>query len=188
MLQVEMAATVRTAKGKGAMRRLRMAGKTPAIVYGSGSTALPLELDAKTLMHQLLEVYHRNVVVTLKVEGEGERYVLMGEVQTDPVRDSLIHADFCQIDIQKPRRFKVPVVYSGVAKGVDFGGEMFIEKDSVVLEGLPLEIPDECTLNVTDLKIGEHLNFGNITLPESLKLISDAETVCVKIDKKLGDK
>lgn len=188
MLQVEMSATVRSSSGKGAMRRLRVSGKTPAVVYGGGSTALSLELDSKTLMHQLLEIYRRNVIVTLKIEGEGDRHVLLGEVQTDPVRDTLIHADFCEVDLQKPRRFKVPVIYNGVAKGVDFGGEMFIEKNSVVLEGLPLDIPDECTLNVTDLKIGDYLNFGNITLPESLKLVSDAEAVCVKVDKKLGEK
>lgn len=186
MLQVEMAATVRSSSGKGAMRRLRVSGKTPAVVYGGGAAALPLELDSKILMHQLLEIYHRNVIVTLKIEGDGERHVMLGEVQTDPIRDTLIHADFCQIDLEKPRRFKVPVVYKGVAKGVDFGGEMFVEKDSVVLEGLPLNIPDECTLDVTDLKIGDHLNFGNISLPETIKLISDAENVCVKVDKKLG--
>lgn len=187
MLQVEMSAKVRSSAGKGAMRRLRVSGKTPAIVYGGGSVALPLELDSKTLMQQLLAIYRRNVIVTLKVEGEGDRHVLVGEVQTDPVRDTLIHADFCEIDLQKPRRFKVPVVFTGVAKGVDLGGEMFIEKKIVVLEGLPLDIPDECTLIVTDLKIGEHLNFGNIALPESIKLISDAKTICVKVDKKLGE-
>ena len=80
----------------------------------------------------------------------------------------------------------MPVVFTGIAKGVDFGGEMFIEEDSVVLEGLPLDVPDECSLDVTELKIGDYMNFGNISLPETLKLISDADTVCVKVDKKLG--
>lgn len=186
MLQVEMSATVRSSLGKGAMRRLRVAGKTPAIVYGRGFTALPVELDSKVLMHKLLGIYRRNAIITLKIDGEGDRHVLVGEVQTDPIRDTLVHADFCAIDLQKPRRFKVPVVFSGVAKGVDLGGEMFIEHESVVLEGLPLDIPDECNLDVTNLKIGDHLNLGNIVLPDSLKLVSDAATVCVKVDKKLG--
>lgn len=188
MIQVEMSAAVRTSFGKGAMRRLRVAGKTPAVVYGGGTAAMPLELDSKTLMHQLLGIYRRNAIITLKVDGEGDKHVLVGEVQTDPIRDTLIHADFSEIDLQKPRRFKVPVVFSGVAKGVDLGGEMFIEHESVVLEGLPLDIPDECNLDVTDLKIGEHLNLGNIALPDSLKLVSDAATVCVKVDKKLAVK
>lgn len=188
MIQVEMSAAVRTSSGKGAMRRLRSAGKTPAIVYGKGAAALPLELDSKSLMHQLLEIYHYNAVVTLKIDGQNDRHVLVGEVQTDPIRDTLVHADFCEIDIKKPRRFDVPVVFTGIAKGVDLGGEMFIEKESVTLEGLPLDIPNECSLDVTELKIGDFLNLGNIVLPESLKLISDASTVCVKVDKKLSSK
>lgn len=63
MIQVEMSAAVRTSFGKGAMRRLRVAGKTPAIVYGGGAAAMPLELDSKTLMHQLLGIYRRNAII-----------------------------------------------------------------------------------------------------------------------------
>lgn len=186
MLQIEMSASVRTSTGKGAMRQLRMNGKTPAVIYGKGATALPLEMDSKIMMQQLLEIVRRNAVVTLKIDGDKDRHVLLGEVQTDPIRDTLIHADFCEIDLQKARRFNVPVVFTGVAKGVDFGGEMFIEHDTVVLEGLPLDIPDQCSLDVTELKIGDHLNLGDITLPDTLKLVSKADTVCVKVDKKLG--
>jgi large subunit ribosomal protein L25 len=186
MLQVEMAASLRTETGKGAMRQLRMQGKTPAVVYGGGAAAVPLVMDTKVMMQQLLEIYRQNAVVNLKVEGDRDRHVLLGEVQTDPVRDTLIHADFCEIDLGKPRRFDVPLVFTGVAKGVDFGGEMFIEHDSVAVEGLPLDIPDQCTLDVTELKIGDHMTFDNIALPANIKLVSKADTVCVKVDKKIG--
>jgi large subunit ribosomal protein L25 len=186
MLQVELSASMRTSTGKGAMRQLRMKGKTPAVVYGGGAAALPLEMDTKILMQQLLEIYRQNAVVTLKIDGDKDRHVLVGEVQTDPVRDTLIHADFCEIDLQKVRRFDVPIVYTGVAKGVDLGGEMFVEYNSVTLEGLPLDIPDQFSLEVTDLKIGDHMTFGDISLSPSLKLISKADTVCVKVGKKIN--
>lgn len=168
------------------MRQLRMQGKTPAVVYGGGAAAVPLVMDSKVMMQQLLEIYRQNAVVTLKIEGDTDRHVLLGEVQTDPVRDTLIHADFCEIDLGKARRFDVPLVFTGVAKGVDFGGEMFVEHDSVTVEGLPLDIPDQCSLDVTELKIGDHMTFGNIALPANLKLVSKADTVCVKVDKKIG--
>ncbi len=80
----------------------------------------------------------------------------------------------------------MPVVFTGVAKGVDLGGEMFIEHDSVTLEGMPLDIPDQFSLDVTDLRIGDHLTFGNISLSPSLKLISKADTVSVKVGKKIS--
>ena len=186
MLQVELSASVRTSTGKGAMRQLRLKGKTPAVVYGGGAAALALEMDSKVLTQQLLDIYSQNAVVTLKIEGDKDRHVLVGEVQTDPVRDTLIHADFCEIDLQKARRFDVPIVYTGVAKGVDLGGEMFVEHDSVTLEGLPLDIPDQCTLDVTELKIGDQMTFENIALPPNLKLISKGDKVCVKVGKKIN--
>ncbi|HSO09472.1 MAG TPA: hypothetical protein VLR45_05750, partial [Desulfoprunum sp.] len=63
---------------------------------------------------------------------------------------------------------------------------MFVEYNSVTLEGLPLDIPDQFSLEVTDLKIGDHMTFGDISLSPSLKLISKADTVCVKVGKKIN--
>ena len=111
MLQVEMSASVRTTSGKGPMRQLRMKGMTPAVVYGGGADALKLELDSKTLMAKLLHFYRKNAVVTLNIEGEGQKSVVVGEVQTDPVRDTLVHVDFCEIDLSKDRPFNVQIDY-----------------------------------------------------------------------------
>jgi len=181
MLQVEMSASVRKGVGKGAMRRLRMEGKTPAIVYGDGSEALPLELETSSFFQQLLEIYRGNCVVTLKVDDGSTRHVLMGEVQTDPVRDTLLHADFVEVDLSKPRRFTVQLVFTGKAKGVDFGGELQVSKNEVVLEGNPLDIPDDIKIDVTPLKIGDSITVGSISISEKIKLITKADAVCVAV-------
>ncbi len=181
MLQVEMSASVRTGTGKGAMRRLRMDGKTPAVVYGAGSSALALQLETTTFFQQLLEMYHRNCVVTLKVDDGSTRHVIVKEVQTDPVRDTLLHADFVEIDLGKPRRFTVPLSFTGKAKGVDFGGELQIGKKEVLLEGNPLDIPDDIQIDITPLKIGDSISVGSVSIPESVTLITKADTVCVAV-------
>jgi large subunit ribosomal protein L25 len=183
MFQVEMAASVRNVSGKGPMRQLRMKGFTPAVVYGGGGEAVKLQLDTKTLMAQLLEFYRRNTVVTLKIDGAAGKSVMVGEVQTDPVRDTLIHVDFCEIDLEKNRAYTVPIVFNGVAKGVDFGGDMVINHDKVVLEGKPLDIPDECVVDVTALAIGDDIKCGEIAIPANVKLLTDAETLAVSIVK-----
>lgn len=183
MLQVEMSASVRTATGKGAMRRLRSEGLTPAVVYGGGSEALALQLDTKTMMSTLLEIVRRNAVVTLQIADGDVKNVILKEVQTDPVLDTLVHADFCEIDLEKPKTFSVPLTYEGVAKGVDFGGRLETFLTSVLLEGKPLDIPNDVTLNVTPLGIGEQLTCSAIELPENVRMISKADAPCVGVVK-----
>ncbi|TKB27972.1 50S ribosomal protein L25 [Desulfopila sp. IMCC35006] len=183
MLQVEISASVRNTSGKGPMRQLRMKGMTPAVVYGGGAEAQRLQLDTKTLMAQLLEFYRKNTVVTLNVEGASAKTVMVGEVQTDPVRDTLIHVDFCEIDLQKDRAFTVPVRLTGKAKGVDLGGQMIVGCNQVVLKGKPLDIPDECVVNIAPLAIGEQFTCAALSIPEGVKMITDPATVIISIIK-----
>lgn len=183
MFQVEMSASVRTVSGKGPMRQLRMKGLTPAVVYGGGAEALKLQLDSKTLMAKLLQFYRRNTVVTLKIEGEGERSVMIREVQTDPVRDTLVHVDFCELDLAKDRAYSVPVSYKGVAKGVDLGGVLVVSHPEIVLEGKPLDIPDECVLDISGMMIGDEITCGAIEIPGNVKMVTDPKAVAVAIAK-----
>ena len=181
MLQVEMSASVRTASGKGPMRQLRMKGMTPAVVYGGGAEALMLQLDSKTLMAQLLYFYRRNAVVTLKIDGAGEKNVVVGEVQTDPVRDTLVHVDFCEIDLNRERPFNVPIIYQGIAKGVDLGGVLNVIHNDLVIEGKPLEVPDEFVVDVTRLAMGDQITCGSIGIPDNVRMVTDPESVAVSV-------
>lgn len=182
MFQVEITAEVRENSGKGAMRRLRAAGMTPAVVYGGGGEAQNIQLDTKSLTATLLEFARRNTVVDLKV-GDQNKSVLVGEIQTDPVKDSLIHVDFCEIDLQKERSFTVPVVYKGVAKGVDLGGNMVVNLNSIVLRGKPLDIPDECVVDVAPLAIGAFVRCADIVIPQDVQLLSKPKSIAVSIIK-----
>ncbi len=181
MFQVEMSASVRKETGKGAMRKLRSAGQTPAVVYGIGDGALALQLDTKTLMKQLLEYARKNTVVTMKIEGEGDKNVLIKEVQTDPIKDTLVHADFQEIDIEMERQFTVPVEYVGKAKGIDLGGEKTIYVNTIVLKAKPLDIPNVCTVDIKPLAIGDSFKVGEIPLPENVTLVSNPKKECVAI-------
>ena len=160
-----------------------MKGITPAVVYGGGGEALKLQLDTKILMAKLLEFSRRNTVVTLKIDGGVEKSVSIGEIQTDPVRDKLIHVDFCEIDLEKSKAYTVPVTYKGTAKGVDLGGDMVVLFKKVVIEGKPLDIPDECVVDVTSLGMGESVKCGDIAIPENVKMVTDTQALAVSIVK-----
>jgi large subunit ribosomal protein L25 len=174
---------LRNTSGKGAMRQLRMQGLTPAVVYGGGADAKMLQLETKTLMAKLLKFYRYNTIVTLKIEGAPEKSVTVGEVQTDPVKDTLIHVDFCEIDLDKVSTFSVPLNFQGTPKGVDLGGEMFVAHGEVMIEGKPLDIPDEIALNVADMLMNDAVKCGELAVPEGLRLVTDADAVAVSIVK-----
>ena len=119
----------------------------------------------------------------MAIEGKGEKKVLVGEVQTDPVRDTLIHVDFCEIDLEKKRAFSVPVIYKGKAKGVDLGGQMVVIHAELVLEGKPLDIPDECVVDVGNMAIGDRVRCSAIKIPESVQMLTPGKDLAVSIAK-----
>lgn len=181
MITKEIATSVREDFGKGPVRRMRAEGKTPGVVYSGGKEALALEFETKILFQELLDIQGRNAVITLKISDGSKKSVLVKEIQTDPLKDSLVHADFQEIDLQKPAHFDVPLTYVGKAKGEDLGGLTQFEKSMVVLKGKPLDIPDDCQIDVSDLAIGDKITAAEITLPGDVSLISDPEMVCVSV-------
>ncbi len=184
MLQVTIPSTVRTVFGKGAMRQLRMNGKTPAVLYNGGNEPIALEFDAGLLFKNLLFIHGRNAVVTLEVEGDnkGTRQVLVQEIQKDPVTDRLVHVDFLEIELDKALDFIVPVEFTGVARGVDMGGELKILKEIAHLRGCPLDIPDSLTADITELDRGEAgVTYGDFELPAKVEMLEDAKVTCVQV-------
>ncbi len=182
MLQVELSATVRNTFGKGAMRCLRSDGKTPAILYGLEAEPMALQLETKEFYKELLNLRRRNAVVALSLDDGKTHHVLIKDVQTDPVRDTVVHADFQRVDLKKSKQFGVDVKLIGNPKGVDLGGVIFVEERLVILEGLPLDIPDNCPLDISELDIGDSLSFDSLDLPKDIRLISDKDQVCVKVE------
>jgi len=184
MLQVNLNANVRTGHGKGAARTLRRAGKTPAVLYGLGTEPVSLALDTKNLTKELLAIHHRNAIVNLDVENDNEKYtkhVLIKEVQVDPLKEVPVHADFCEISLEKPMTLIVPLEYTGKAKGVDMGGEMLISATSVKVKAKPLDIPDSIVVDVTNLNIGDHYAFADLPIPSGVSLVDTSTKPCVAV-------
>lgn len=181
MLQVEMSASKRDDFGKCAMRRLRMSGNTPAVLYGNNKESVALQLETAPFLKGLFKISRKNAVVNLSVKDGDTRHVMVKELQTDPVNDSLVHADFFEIDLAVPRCFTIPVIFAGKAKGLEFGGELVVHSASVKVEGLPLDIPDTISVGMTNLGIGESIKFSDIEMPENLKMITKPSALCVEI-------
>ena len=185
MLQQDMAASLRHDFGKGATRQLRKNGYVPAILYGGKREPVPLALETKTLTRDLLKFHGHNVVLSLDIEGDKSKkkhYVLIKDIQTDPITDSVLHVDFLEIELDKEIIMEVPILYTGTAKGVDMGGILNIMAHTVKVKGLPLDILDEITVDVTDLEVtSAGITCGDLSIPSDVTLEEELDRVCVSV-------
>ena len=185
MIQQDMTAATRQDFGKGATHRLRQNGYAPAILYGKKAEPIALAMEAKILTRELLRLHGHNAVVTLHIEGEkGNKihHVLIKDIQTDPITDSVLHVDFFEIDLDKEITLEVSVNYTGTAKGVDMGGILKILAHTVKVKGMPLAIPDEISVDVTPLELtSSGITCGDLEIPENVELEEELDRVCVSV-------
>ena len=167
----------RQGAGKGVARKLRAAGRIPGVCYGKGEPSVSISLDPHAL-RRLLERSEAgmNTLINLAVEGGGAfdgKMVLIRELQKDPVEGSYLHADLFAVDVQHVVEVSVPIHITGRAQGVELGGILDQALRELDLECLPLAIPSEILVDVSDLDIGQSLHVSDIALPEGVTLRSD---------------
>jgi large subunit ribosomal protein L25 len=127
MIQIDIAASGRNKFGKGAARQLRRTGLAPAILYGPNIDPVPLKINVKDVTKTLVDLKRQHAVINLKIDDKGDeaRYVMLKEVQVDPVHDTLKHLDFYEISLEKIITLKVPLKFVGKAIGLELGGRSY---------------------------------------------------------------
>lgn len=175
--------TAREKRGKGASRRLRAAGKIPAVVYGGGKETVPIEIDRKAVIDLLKQSGTENAVFLLKLAGSGkERHTMIRELDLDPVSRQIRHIDFQRVVMTEKVRVQVQVELLGVASGVknEDGLLDFVTRE-VEVECLPGDIPRHLTIDVSALHIGQHIEARELVLPAGVTLIEDGERVIASV-------
>jgi large subunit ribosomal protein L25 len=172
MERQELAASVRTTTGKGAARRLRAAGKIPAIAYGSGVSTLHLELPVRPL-ERALERGRSTLLALAGVRELDGRLVLVKELQRDPASRRIVHCDFYAVDVTRRVEVSVPIHLEGKAPGVVAGGVLEPMLRELVVRCLPLEIPAVIHVDVSRLEIGDSIRVGDLVLPAGCESVSD---------------
>lgn len=170
--------------GKSAARRLRAAGKIPAICYGPGVAPMPLAVDPSLLLKSLDPVKKTNTVLTLTVTGapsdaDASLTVMLRDHQKDVIRGHLTHADFIRVDLSKPVHATVPIVLVGKAEGVKLGGIMHQVIRVLEIECTPDKIPVKLEIDVSPLNMGEAVHVSDLKLPPGVKPLADGgSTIC----------
>ncbi len=168
----ELEAESRTDTGKGASRRLRRAGKVPAILYGGAEEPQPIALAHNEVLKRLEREAFYSHILTIKVDGKENKAVLR-DMQRHPAKPIVMHMDFQRVDESHRIRVHVPLHFIGedVAPGVKAGGLVTHEVIEVELEVLPQHLPEYIEVDISHLNIGESVHLSDLKLPESGALI-----------------
>ena len=182
METVKLLAQRRQQTGKGSARRLRRAGKIPAVVYGHGVNEI-LAINGKDLVHVRHSSAGENVIVDLCIEGEHPvtYSTIMREVQIDPVSLAVLHVDFYRVAMDEPIRVTVPLVFVNAPEERlrMVGAQVTPLLREIEVECLPGNIPDALHVDLSTLEIGEVRRAGELPLPPGIRLLTDAEEAVV---------
>ena len=139
---------------KNAARRVRVAGKIPAVVYGAGQPSVAVEVDPKSILAILHSESGHNTIFDIDITGQGVGKVMIVDWQYEPIKDTLLHIDLKRIALDKTMAVAVPIRLIGVPAGVkNEGGILDQVLREVQVECLPGEIPSHFDVDVTGLGI-----------------------------------
>jgi len=175
---ITVAAEVRASRGKNEAHRTRRAGLIPAVVYGAYQEPVSVAVNPREISKIIRSSTGYNTIFDLRIAGGETTPVMVVDQQVDPIRGTLLHADFKRIDLTKRIRVSVPVGTTGEAKGVKVqGGLLEVITRSIEIECLPDEIPEKFTVDVTELMIGQAKRASDVALSGSMKLVSSPDSV-----------
>lgn len=177
MSETALVVETREGTGKGANRKLRAAGRIPAILYGRGKDSIPLVIDARSL-EKVLRAGGANTLLDLTVQGRGDLgtpVALVKELQRDPIRGSIVHADLYQVDLSRTVEVEVPIHLTGKPKGIEMGGLLEHMLRDLRIECLPRSIPEAINVDVSELEIGDVIHVRDLALPAGVTLVSDPD-------------
>jgi large subunit ribosomal protein L25 len=180
MSEYKLAAENRADTGKGAARRLRAAGRVPAVLYGHGTKPRSLSVDAREFGHALRTDAGTNVLLELEV-GRTRHLALAKEIQRHPVRGTFTHVDFIVVRRGEKVQVTVPVHLVGEAPGVREGGIADQDLYQVHVEAEVTAVPDAVEADVSGLSIGDVLRVGELKAPEGATILEDPEASVVSV-------
>jgi len=171
---MQFQATTRCVQGSSASRRLRRAGRVPAIVYGGASQPLSVELDHNEIYHALRkEAFHASIL-TMVLDGKPADTVLLRAAQWHPYKPLVLHVDFQRVDSAHAITTKVPLHFLNgeVAPAVkQSGGLISHVLTEVEVACLPADLPAHIEVDLANLEVGDSVHLADIALPQGVSFV-----------------
>jgi large subunit ribosomal protein L25 len=183
MEEITLQAQLRAETGKSKVKSLRDSGLIPAVVYAAGKKTENLKLGRHDFLRLIHQYHLESTLISLKIKGEKARAVLVKDIQYEPVQEEIIHVDFQEISLTEKIKVNVRVVTKGEPIGVkQEGGTLNHLLWELEVECLPTQIPEEITVDVSELKIGDNIHVKDLTLPVDVKAINNPEDIVIALE------
>jgi len=167
---------------KNAARRVRAAGKIPAVLYGAGAEAIAVEVDPKQITRILFSETGHNTIFDVQVDGSATAKAMIVDSQREPIKDQLIHIDMKRIALDKLLRVSVRVKLLGIPVGVKAeGGILDQVLREVEIECLPADIPNHIDVDVTGLAMHGVLRVSDLPHSEKIKYLKNEDATVAHV-------
>ena len=182
MASASLSGETRTDKGKGVARKLRAAGRVPAVVYGHAREPQSLSLNTRELEKLLSHIAAGSTVVELTLGGATTK-TLIREIQRHPFKKQIMHVDFQELVAGEKVIVDLPLVFVGVPEGVRLSGALLEQiLHSIEVRVDPAKSPNHIDVDVTHLAMGHSLHVRDLVLPEGLEVLTNEDaTICAVI-------
>ena len=173
MATLRLSAETRSDTGKGVAKKMRRAGRIPAILYGRGQEGVSLSLGNKEVSHLLANPGAMTNVLELEITDSGKsskKNILVKKIQKHPFREEVLHMDLLEIALDQKISVMVPIELAGESKGVKMGGILEMKRREREITSLPNQIPDTIVIDITELQIGDAVHVEDITPPDGAQI------------------
>ena len=180
---IELNANIRTTIGNGPARRMRQSGQLPAVLYGPGAETVLLSVNISDFDQALKKSGASQLLLNLVIQ-DSETYTrsaMVKELQTHPVSRNFLHVDFYEIAMDRKIKVKVPIVTTGIAKGVELGGVLQIIRREIEVLCLPFEVPESFEIDIADLDIGDSIHVKDISQEGEIEFLEDEHFTVVTL-------
>ena len=170
----EIVAKPRVGKfNKNAARRVRVAGKIPAVLYGAGQEAVAVEVSPKEVERILFSETGHNTIFDIQIEGQPSAKAMIVDWQREPLKDQLIHIDMKRIALDKALRVSVRVKLLGIPVGVKTSGGILDQVlREVEIECLPADIPSHIDVDISGLDLHGVVRVADLPHTGSIKFLN----------------
>jgi large subunit ribosomal protein L25 len=184
-ISFEVGADFRETQGKGASRRLRRAGKVPAILYGGNKEPRNLILDHQNLLTIYENEKFYSSIINLKV-GDQKQAAIVKDLQMHPAKNWIVHVDLQRVVDNEPIRLHIPLHFKGetIAPGVKTqGGVVSHRIADVEVKCLPKDLPEFIEVDLSQMSINESKHLSDLPLPPGVTIpgIAKGDAVVVSI-------
>ena len=185
MSENQLAASIRSNKGKSANQKLRQSGNIPAVLYGPRGNIL-LEMEEESTRHLLEKMsgMHELVPITVSDSASGDSWtaqVVLREVQKHPYKHLLTHLDFWELPAAKEQIVRIPIEVTGESPGVKGGGVLQMVVRDIPVFCLPTDIPSFIELDISKMELGDSIRIQDIELPEKVSHSTEENYAVISI-------